>query len=315
MSGRIWSYAIWQSASVIRPTELVQRIGAIRADPADPSPLLIDEALVRRMLVAFLRDETAKAKLTRVVLGVSGGVDSAVVAALAAETFGPERVTALFTPYRTTNPESAAHARLVATRYGLTLEEVPITAQVDAYFEPADANGTRKGVPHQVRVGNKMARERKSIELDRAWPDGLVLGTSNKTELLLGYGTQFGDLASALNPIGDLYKTQLRELAVSLGVPAEVIAKAPSADLWVGQTDELELGFTYAQADLILYHLIDRRMRPEDLASAGFDAGLIAKIRELVRRSHFKRVMPLIAKLSLRTIGHDFLYPRDWEEG
>lgn len=292
---------------------MAQRIGAIRADPADPSPLRIDEALVRRMLVAFLRDETAKANLSRVVLGLSGGVDSAVVAALAAEAFGPGRVTALFTPYRSTSAEAGVHARLVAQRFGLTLEEVPITAQVDAYFGPAGSDGQRRGEPHRVRVGNKMARERKSIELDRAWPDGLVLGTSNKTELLLGYGTQFGDLASALNPIGDLYKSQLRELAVSLDIPAEVVSKAPSADLWVGQTDEAELGFTYAEADLILYHLIDRRMRPEDLAGAGFDAALIAKIRELVRRSHYKRVMPLIAKLSLRTIGHDFLYPRDWE--
>ncbi|HZP96906.1 MAG TPA: NAD+ synthase [Candidatus Limnocylindria bacterium] len=283
-----------------------ERIGAIRPDPSDPSPLRIDEALVRRMLVAFLREETRKSGHRRVVLGLSGGVDSAAVAALAAEAMGPRNVTALFMPYRTSSAESAMHARLIAKTFGLSLEEVDISAQVDAYF-------ARAGDVDRVRRGNKMARERKSIEYDRSWPDGLVLGTSNKTELLLGYGTRYGDMACDLNPVGDLYKTQLRELAVLLGVPEVVVRKPPTADLWVGQTDERELGFTYAQADLVLYHLVDRRLRPADLVAAGFDATLVNGIRERVRKSHFKRVMPLIAKLSLRTVGHDFLYPRDWE--
>ena len=274
--------------------------------PGDLSPLRIDEGLVRKMLVSFLRDETAKAGMKRVVLGLSGGVDSAVVAALAAEAFGPAQVTALFTPSRRSAAASREHAQLVAAAYGIGLEEVDITPQIDGYF-------ARLPEADRVRIGNKMARERKSIEYDRSWPDALVMGTSNKTELLLGYGTQFGDLASALNPVGDLYKTQLRELAVHLGVPTVVIEKAPSADLWEGQTDEGELGFGYAEADLVLYGLVDRRMRAEDLIACGFDAALIATIRERVRRSHFKRVMPLIAKLSLRTVGHDFLYPRDWE--
>ncbi len=282
------------------------RIGAIRPDPSDLSPLRIDEALVHRMLVAFLRDEAAKSGHRRFVVGVSGGVDSATVAALASEALGPANVLALYTPYRTSNPESREHARLAARRFGVALEEVAITAQVDAYFAAA-------AEPDRVRKGNKMARERKSIEYDRAWPDGLVLGTSNKTELLLGYGTRWGDMACDLNPVGDLYKTQLRELASSLGVPQAIVAKPPTADLWVGQTDEGELGFTYAEADLALYHLVDRRLRPDELVAAGFDRGLVLRIRELVRRSHFKRVMPLIAKVSLRTVGHDFLYPRDWE--
>ena len=280
--------------------------GAIRMAPGDLTPLRIDEVLVRKMLVSFLREETLKTGAKRLVLGVSGGVDSAVVAALAAEALGPENVLGLFTPYRTTAGRSKADAEDVAKAFGIRLEEVPITAQVDAYFT---------GMPRvdKVRAGNKMARERKSIEYDRSWPDGLVLGTSNKTELLLGYGTQFGDLACALNPVGDLYKTQLRELAAHVGVPAGVLSKPPSADLWEGQTDEDELGFTYEQADVLLYHLVDRRVRPADLVAAGFDAALFAKIRERIRRNHFKRVMPLIAKVSLRTVGHDFLYPRDWE--
>ena len=278
----------------------------MRMAPGDLSPLRIDEALVRRMLVSFLRDETRKSGMTRVVLGVSGGIDSAVVAALAAEALGPANVLGLFTPYRTTAARSRADALAVAATFDIALLEVPITTQIDGYFA---------GVPdaHRVRVGNKMARERKSIEYDRSWPDGLVLGTSNKTELLLGYGTQFGDLACALNPVGDLYKTQLRELALHLGVPQAVIDKAPSADLWEGQTDESELGFSYADADVILYHMVDRRAGVADLLSAGFDEALVARIRERIRRNHFKRVMPLIAKISLRTVGHDFLYPRDWE--
>jgi len=283
-----------------------ERVGSLRPDPADPSPLRIDTGLVRTMLTSFLRDETLRTGLRRVVLGLSGGIDSAVVAALAAEALGPAQVTALYTPYRTSSDRSREDARTVAAAYGIALEEVPITAQVDAYFA-ADPRADR------IRIGNKMARERKSIEYDRSWPDGLVLGTSNKTELLLGYGTQFGDLAAALNPVGDLYKTQLRELAATLGVPAAVIQKPPTADLWVGQTDEAELGFSYPVADLILYHLVDRRVPAADLAARGFDARIIARIRELIRRNHFKRVMPIIAKLSLRTIGHDFLYPRDWD--
>lgn len=283
-----------------------QERSAIHMVPGDLGPLRIDEVLVRKMLVSFLRNETHKAGLKRVVLGVSGGIDSAAVAALAVEALGPQNVLGLFTPYRASASRSRVDAQSVAKTFGFTLEEVPITPQVDAYFATVpDA--------HQVRLGNKMARERKSIEYDRSWPDGLVLGTSNKTELLLGYGTQFGDLACALNPVGDLYKTQLRELAVHLGVPRPVIEKAPSADLWEGQTDEGELGFSYEDADVILYHMVDRRALPAELVAAGFDAALVRRIRERIRRNHFKRVMPIIAKVSLRTVGHDFLYPRDWE--
>lgn len=294
---------------MIRETRPIpeQRVGAIRPDPGDLSPLRIDEHLVRRMLVAFLRVETSKAGLKRAVLGLSGGIDSAAVAALAAEALGPEHVLAVHTPYSTSSGESLADARDVADRLGIELRVIPITAQVDAYRQTA-------GDLHQVRLGNKMARERKSIEFDLAWPDGAVLGTSNKTELLLGYGTWFGDMACSLNPVGDLYKTQLRELAVLLGIPERIVRKPPSAELWPGQTDEAELGFMYEQADLALYHMVDRRLRPEDLVAAGFDAAFVKRIREMVRKSHYKRVMPLIAKVSLRTVGHDFLYPRDWEQ-
>ena len=259
------------------------------------------------MLVLFIRDEIAKARLDRAVVGVSGGVDSAVTVALATLALGAENVLGLFTPYRSSSGESRDHARELSRTFGFTLEEVPITEQVDAYFA-----GLGKKVD-RVRIGNKMARERKSIEYDRSWPDGIVLGTSNKTELLLGYGTQFGDMACGINPVGDLYKTQLRELALSIGIPEAIVRKPPTAELWEGQTDEGELGFTYADADLVLYFMVDRRLRPSELIGHGFDATLVNRIREMVRRNHYKRVMPLIAKLSLRTVGHDFLYPRDWE--
>jgi NAD+ synthase len=268
-------------------TSAFARTGSFRPDPKDPSPLRIDEALVRKMLVLFIRDEIAKARLRRAVVGVSGGVDSAVTVALACIALGPENVLGLFTPYRTSSGESRDHARELSRMFGFALEEVPITEQVDAYFKPRSEKVDR------VRIGNKMARERKSIEYDRSWPDGIVLGTSNKTELLLGYGTQFGDMAC--------------------GIPEAIVRKPPTAELWEGQTDEGELGFTYADADLVLYHMVDRRLRPAELIEHGFDAQLVTRIRELVRRNHYKRVMPLIAKLSLRTVGHDFLYPRDWE--
>jgi len=304
-------FAVWPLASAFRSsavTNTLARTGVIRPDPKDPSPLRIDEVLVRKMVVLFIRDEVAKAGLKRAVVGVSGGIDSALAVALAAEALGPERVLGLFTPYRTSSEESRRHARELAKMFRFRLEEVPITKQIDAYF--ADNDGDVAG---RIRVGNKMARERKSIEYDRSWPDGIVIGTSNKTELLLGYGTQFGDMAAGINPIGDLYKTQVREVALHVGIPPQILRKPPTAELWEGQTDEDELGFTYAEADLILYHMVDRRLSPRELIASGFDEKLVGKIREMVRRSHYKRVMPLIAKLSLRTVGHDFLYPRDWE--
>jgi NAD+ synthase len=234
--------------------------------------------------VAFVRDEVHKFGLSRAVLGLSGGVDSALVAFLAAEALGPENVWGFLLPYRTSSPQSAADAELVAREVGMHSVRVDITAQVDAYFrEQVDAS--------PVRRGNKMARERMSVLYDRsAQLDALVLGTSNKTELFLGYGTIHGDLASAINPIGDLYKTQVWALAAAVGVPQPIIDKQPSADLWAGQTDEGELGFSYAEVDELLHFMIERRYRHDELLELG-----------------------LIAKISGRSITHDFLYPRDWK--
>jgi NAD+ synthase len=289
---------------------VIEQARTLRPKPGDLSPLRIDEALVRKMLVGFLRDEAAKAGFRKAIVNVSGGIDSAVVAYLAAEAYGADNVTALLLPYRASDPSSLTDARAVVMALGIHEELHDITPQIDAYFAPE--GGVEK--VDRVRSGNKMARERMSILYDRSQALAAIpLGTSNKTELLLGYGTIYGDMASAINPVGDLYKTQLRELAALLGVPERIRAKVPSADLWVGQTDEGELGASYPELDVVLYHLVDRRVPVAELIAAGFDRTLVESVRERIRRSHYKRVPPIIAKVSLRTVGHDFLYPRDWE--
>lgn len=262
--------------------------------------------LLREILVGFLREEVWKVGLRKAVLGLSGGIDSALVAFLAAEALGPENVHAFIMPYRTSNPESEAHARLVAQQIGINHEVVEITPMLDAYFSRfPDADAMRRG--------NKMARERMTILYDHSAALGaLVLGTSNKTELLLGYGTLHGDMASALNPIGDLYKTQVWQLAAAMEVPRVVVEKQPSADLWAGQTDEQELGFSYREVDRLLFRMVDQRMTRAELLIDGFAPTFIDRVEGMVRNSHFKRRLPVIAKVSNRTIDRDFRYARDW---
>jgi NAD+ synthase len=164
-----------------------------------------------------------------------------------------------------------------------------------------------------MRMGNIMARERMIVLFDQSEVfKGLVVGTSNKTEILLGYSTIYGDSASAINPIGDLYKTQVRQLSRALNIPAPIIDKPPSADLWEGQTDENELGFTYEEVDKLLYLLVDQRYSPQEIIEAGFDEKFVNAVTTRIRRNQFKRMLPPIAKISNRTIGYDFLYLRDW---
>ena len=268
--------------------------------------LAINTELVRPVLVNFLRDEIRKVGYQHAVLGLSGGIDSAVTCALAAEALGAENVLAVLMPYRSSSPASEADARSVADKYGVQLRKIEITPMVEPYLaaNPDSAN---------VRKGNVMARMRMIVLYDQSEAfKGLVLGTSNKTELLLGYGTLHGDMASALNPVGDLYKSQLRALARALDVPGAVIDKAPTADLWVGQTDEAELGITYDVADQILYMLVDERRSEEEVVAAGFEAGVVRGMNTRIRNNQFKRSLPIIAKISGRTIGADFLYLRDW---
>lgn len=268
--------------------------------------LLLNTEVTRRVLVAFLRRELERFGFKKAVLAVSGGVDSSLSCFLAAEALGGENVLTLLLPYRTSAPESAEHARQVIEITGASSKTIDITPMLDPYFEqhPQMSN---------VRRGNMMARMRMIVLYDHSvhW-NGLVVGTSNKTELLLGYGTLYGDMASAVNPLGDLYKTQVRQMARAVGVPEAIVQKPPSADLWVGQTDEGELGFTYAEVDKLLYLLVDERYRPEEAIAAGFDAQFVKEVIRRVRTSQFKRMPPIIAKVSRRDVGHDFLYPRDW---
>lgn len=270
------------------------------------SALSIDAPLVERMLVTFLREEIGSAGLSRAVLGLSGGIDSAVSAALAARALGAENVLLLAMPYHASSESSLTDAREVAELIGVRLEVVDISPQVDAYFEACpDANALRRG--------NKMARERMSVLYDRSADSrALVVGTSNKTELLLGYGTLFGDMASAINPLGDLYKTQVYSLARHLSLPESVITKPPSADLWAGQTDEEELGFGYDEVDVLLHDLVERRLDEQEMRAAGHDPAFVQRVQRMIAGSQFKRRMPIIAMVSERTINKDFRYPRDW---
>ncbi len=268
--------------------------------------LTINTDLARKILTGFLKTEINRAGFTRAVINLSGGLDSAVSCALAVEALGAENVLALRLPYRLSSPDSLEHAQLMIDQFQVQSETIEITQMVDPLIK-SDPNMSK------VRKGNIMARMRMIFLYDRTEIfKGLAIGTSNKTEILLGYTTLWGDMASALNPIGDLYKTQVRELARALKIPRVIIDKPPSADLWEGQTDEGELGFTYEQVDELLYLLVDERYTPQDCIDAGFDEAFIRQVTGCIQRSQFKRIMPLIAKLSNRTVGYDFLYLRDW---
>jgi len=268
--------------------------------------LKIDIEVTQLVLTRFLHHEINKAGFHKAVLGVSGGIDSALACFLAAAALGPENVLALKLPYRTSSPESLRHAGLVINALGVASELVDITNMVEPLF------AATPGIT-PLRKGNVMARVRMTIIYDRsaAW-NGLVVGTSNKTELLLGYGTIFGDLASAVNPIGDLYKTQVRQLARGMGVPEPILRKAPSADLIPGQTDEGDFGFTYEAVDQLLRLLVDDRYSRHELISEGFDPAFVDKVMAMVRRAQYKRTMPVIPKITERSVGHDFRYLRDW---
>jgi NAD+ synthase len=268
--------------------------------------LSLDYTVVTKILVGFIADCFQKADARRAVIGLSGGLDSAIVAKLSAEALRLERVLGVVMPYKTSAPESIADALRFGEWLGIRTELVDISPLVDAYFsrqQEADAN----------RRGNAMARTRMIVLYDiSAREQGLVIGTSNKSELLLGYGTIFGDLACAINPVGDLYKTQMRQLAEYLEIPEYIRKKTPTADLFQGQTDEGDLGFTYDEADRLLFLWVDQRASEEELKEYGFAQEFINAVFNRVRKNNFKRLPPLIAKFSGRTIGHEFRYPWEW---
>jgi len=268
--------------------------------------LSINPNLARKILTGFIRSEITRAGFSKAVVGLSGGVDSALSCALAAEALGPENVLAVRMPYKSSSPESLEHAQLVIEQFQVQSETIEVTDMVDALI-------SRDPQMSNMRKGNIMARARMIILYDQSEVfRGLVVGTGNKTEILLGYSTLWGDSASALNPIGDLYKAQVRQLSRALGVPSVIVDKPPSADLWAGQTDEDELGFTYEDVDQLLYLLVDQRYSPEECVEAGFDRAFVEKVVTRIRRNQFKRMLPPIAKLTNRTVGYDFLYLRDW---
>lgn len=268
--------------------------------------LVLNWDLAADMLIRFISTEVKRAGFSKVVVGLSGGVDSALSAALAVKALGKGNVLPLKMPYTSSAPGSSEDAETFAEEFGLSIRTIEISPVVDELFKLIPDMGV-------VRRGNVMARTRMMLLFDAAAEhSALVLGTGNKTEIMLGYTTWYGDSACSLNPVGDLYKTQVWALAAHLNLPERIVSKVPSADLWVGQTDEGELGLTYEIADSILFHLIDKRLSVEDTVAAGFDPKTVSKIAERIKRFQFKRVMPPVAKISPRTIGMDFLYSRDW---
>jgi NAD+ synthase len=279
-----------------------------------PPELAIDTAIARRVTVDFIRNQLRQAGFEKTLLGLSGGIDSALVAYLAAEAVGPERLLCVMMPYRTSSSASVDDARLVIDDLGCASELVDISPMVDGFFGRdggAGAAGDEGLSASPLRRGNFMARQRMCVLYDRSvtW-GGLVAGTGNKTESLIGYTTLFGDSACAFNAIGDLYKSQVRQLSAAVGVPEGIIRKAPSADLRPGQTDEAEGGFSYPELDRMLFWMIDKRRGDDEMLAMGFEQGRIDRVKRLVAVSEFKRQVPPVAKLGPRTTGVDYLYPR-----
>ncbi len=240
----------------------------------------------------FLTGKLNQSGMSGYVIGLSGGIDSAVSSGLAVAAVGKDKVFGVLMPYRSSSAHSVEHATHYAQQLGIETVTVDITPMIDAYFPAIDET-------NRLRAGNKMARERMSILFDHAHRLGrLVLGTGNRTEIALGYTTWYGDSACSLNPIGELYKTEVRAIARLIGVPPAIIAKPPTADLWEGQTDETEIGVQYDRIDQLLVQIVDRgTLSMSELEKAGFNQTDISRVVSLVNRNAFKRVLPDIAPL------------------
>jgi NAD+ synthetase len=273
--------------------------------PGGPPPLEIDAELTAGWLVSFLREEFERRGFKKAVIGVSGGVDSAVTAYLSARALGPKNVVGIRMPYRTSNPESLSHAQMVIDDLGIDSRTIDISPAVDGYLSnESDADPGRRG--------NVMARERMIVLFDQsAKYKALPVGTGNKTERLLGYFTWHADDSPPINPLGDLFKTQVWQLARHLGVPEVIVSKPASADLIHGQTDEGDFGLSYADADRILNWLVSG-YSPAALLSRGFDAGKVELIRKRLAGTHWKRKLPTVAMLSPTGIGEAYLRPVDY---
>ena len=286
--------------------ETGRAVCVVRAGPpTGPAPLELDGAMVEGWLVHFLRDELTRRGFRKVVVGVSGGVDSAVTAFLAARAFGPENVVGVRMPYRTSSPESLQHGQLVIDALGIEGRTLDISAAVDGYLQhEPDADPARRG--------NVMARMRMITLFDlSARYRAIPLGTGNKTERLFGYFTWHADDSPPINPLGDLFKTQVWALARHLGVPEVIVGKAPSADLVVGQTDEGDFGISYPKADELLNWMLSG-YTADDLVTRGFDAAEVALVRKRLETTHWKRRLPTVAMLSGSAIGESYLRPVDY---
>jgi NAD+ synthase len=269
--------------------------------------MLYENKILEEVLTGFIRNETERIGIKKAVIGLSGGIDSAVSAYIASKALGCENVLCIMMPYKTSSEDSLSDAKMVIEKLKVRSKVVEISDMVDSYVRKCEGEISR------IRKGNIMARMRMIVLFDESSKENaLVIGTSNKTEILLGYSTIFGDSACGINPIGDLYKTQLWDFAKYLGVPDSIINKKPSADLWIGQTDEDEFGFSYEEADKYLYLKIDERKSDEELLKLGFLEDFIKRVNSMIVRNQFKRLPPLIAKVSNRTVNIDFRYNRDW---
>ncbi len=255
--------------------------------------------LIERFLVKFIYEEITKTGIKKGICGLSGGIDSAVVAVLAKKALG-DNFKAFLLPSQFSSESSVEDAKKLCSKFDIDYEIISIAPLLEAYE-----------INDKIRLGNFSARMRMAILYDKSAEfNALVIGTSNKSELMLGYGTLFGDLASALNPVGDLYKTEIFEFAKFLDIPKSIIKKPPSADLWQGQSDEKELGFSYAQIDPVLVDFVDNRATKEELLKK-YEKNLVEFVLKKIYQNQFKRKPPVIAKLKSRTVGHDFLYERD----
>ncbi len=268
--------------------------------------LLIDCEKTAEKLTGFVKNELLKTGLKKIVVGISGGVDSALTANLSVKAVGAENVIGLIMPYKTSDPQNENDAVELLSQLNLKSHKIDITPQIDQYYgQFPDADNNRRG--------NKMARERMSVLYDiSALEKAVVAGTSNKTEIFLGYGTMFGDLACAFNPLNDLYKTQVWELARFLGIPNKIIEKTPSADLFTGQTDEGDFGFSYKEVDKLLYLLIEDGLTPAHCEKEGFGPAMVRKVMDMIVANEFKRSPLSVARISDSSIGIDFRVPREW---
>lgn len=265
--------------------------------------LVLEADRVIIQLEGFIKKVINEAGFSRGVVGLSGGIDSSLACYLAVGALGKENVLAIRMPYTTSSQDSLEHAQMVIDALGIQSETHPISEMVDPLIN-------RSPEMSALRKGNIMARTRMIVLYDHSAEfKGLVVGTGNKTEELLGYTTLFGDSACGLNPLGDLYKTQVRQLATFLGIPDVIIAKPPTADLWKGQTDEGELGFTYADVDKLLFDLVDRHLSPQECIRKGYPEVFVSKVVKTIRRNTFKRTVAPIAYLEGN---YDFVNDPEW---